>query len=543
MFKSKNQKKKSLLIIILIAFPLSMLFGFLIPKARGETYVPEKSAYNNWNWKVSEGNILAFEVELTMKENDTGELFYQSKYLEILNISSIVNTTADLMGPSEVSQINATRMFYNCTSKKPEQIPGADPFQIAMFSYNVTDAPHERYFTGEFIFAPLVLPLNGSELDSSLVDILNKTFFYNVYKMGIMNSVNEGGFNEEYNPGIDQIWYHNTSLDYFMNFTYYANNGTLQSAGMDFLMYFTEGKGDGRWMTVTYLVQRVFDYDITDEVEWGVEKGDTLYFGRGSDDETAEVKIDITDISCMEVEFPLMGQEMAQTFEIVWGNTSTWNGASYEPGEENVPLGIANNFYPLHPYILGSEEFIPILFPNNTVFEDWSFEFNNFTEEHSNFGKVLIHDEIVVEFLISEEDIHVVLNIDQDTGILKLLTFEQEGLLEMVLFRKNVTVLQDSVRYDTELYSDLIGNNKVFINNLTMSPDAELYWAVLPVNPLEPQYGPFMQEIPGLELYIDTYVNDTNALLPQSNPNITIHYDQQVLNDLGIPEDELKVYK
>ncbi len=537
-----NKKKinKRLLIIFLILFPAAVLFGFLTVNTRAEVYVPEESEYNNWRWEVAQNDILAFEVELIMKENDTGDLFLQQKYLEIMQIDDIVNTTTDLMGPSEVSDISAIRMFYNCTSKKPEQIPDSDPFEIAMFGYNETNAPHERYFTGEFIFAPLVLPLNGSTLDSSLVDILNKTFFYNVYKMGYMNSVDESGYDDAYSPGIDKIWYHNTSLDYYMNFTYFENNGTLQTAAMDFLMYFDEGEDDGRWMIVTYLVQRVFEYDITDEVEWAVEEGDTLYFGMGADDETSEYKINITDISCENVEFQVMGEWTLQPFQIVWGDTSSWNGTGYEPEQYDVPLGIANNFYPIHPYVLGSEDFIPILYPNNTAFEDWSFEFNNFTEEHWEFGEVLIHDDIIIEFLIPEEDIHVALNIDQDTGILKLLTYEEEGLLEMVLFRKNVTKLLDGVRFDGQIYSDLIGNNKVFLSNLTLSGDTEIYGAVLPVNFLEPQYGPFIQEIPGLELYIDTYSNNTNLI---SNPNITILYDTQVLLDLGIPESALKVYQ
>lgn len=480
-----------------------------------------------------------------MKDNETGELFTQYKYLEILEIASIVDiNNYDLMGPTAVSQIKASRMFYNFSSDMTERIPYTSDFEIAVFGYNSTNAPNERFFAGEFQFAPLVLPLNDTGLTSSLpalTNIVNETFYHNVYKMGYINKFNTGGFQTNVKTGVDKIWYKNTTLGYYSNLTYYQNNGTLESADLKFLMWMEED-GDGRWIVIEYELERVFDYDITDDIEWGINVGESYYFGYGDGESNDEIKVDITNITKMNFDFEVFGDWTVQPYQVVWGNKSFWDGSQYIFDDSDVPLGIANNYYPLHPMVLGDSSILPMFYPNNTKFDDWAFTFNNFTHEHWDMD-ILIHDETILEFIGREDDFHATLNIDNKTGILKLMTFEEQGELEMILFRKNMTILPGAVPNYLELYSDLVGINRVFLNNLTMTDDTELLWAVLPVNPLEPEYGAFKYEIPGLELYIDVYVNDTTKFDVSSNPNITIYYDTQVLVDLGIPESELRVYE
>jgi hypothetical protein len=83
------------------------------------------------------------------------------------------------------------------------------------------------------------------------------------------------------------------------------------------------------------------------------------------------------------------------------------------------------------------------------------------------------------------------------------------------------------------LYSELIVPWDVTLN-FTAVGDTEVYWALIPGNPVNvssPNALPFE-----IEIYLDVYTNDTLGIGPVT---MTIEYDEILLNDFGIDETDL----
>ena len=110
---NKKQKKtiKTSIIICSLVIPMAMLFGFLIPPGKAGPQIPDNDPpdpYNKWKWEKQGGDSFWFEIEIVAINNETDEILMAQRTLNNFDITSITNTTEDILGLTEVSQINVT---------------------------------------------------------------------------------------------------------------------------------------------------------------------------------------------------------------------------------------------------------------------------------------------------------------------------------------------------------------------------------------------------------------------------------------------------
>ncbi|GAG67696.1 unnamed protein product, partial [marine sediment metagenome] len=137
------------------------------------------------------------------------------------------------------------------------------------------------------------------------------------------------------NPITRTLTFNDTTSDYYMALTYY-DNGTLEKAEFS-----VEFNIDGNIIEFNLKTIRKDDYNHTDKIEWGVEVGDSYYFGSNfpMGGPTIEVNITIVDINETAVFLRDMifgddengddgGPPMFQswlTFSNVWAKIEVWN--------------------------------------------------------------------------------------------------------------------------------------------------------------------------------------------------------------------------
>ncbi|MFX1445244.1 MAG: hypothetical protein ACFFHV_17660 [Promethearchaeota archaeon] len=558
-FKKKSKFLLLLIFIILSSFILTNVqFGtdiqvqneantaeqesLVIPEQADEPIPkdPYIDPFNNWHWNVSKGDKLIFEMEVTSKNLTSLEIM-PVKMLAILNITSFENITEPSFGFGQtMSQVNASFLYYDYLSQQLEIAPFTSPSQIALFGYNSTNPVYpERYRGPEDGLIHALLPINDTTVDVTVMDDI----LYNTYisQMGIMGLINHF---DKYDvvPSENKIYFTNTTDGYYWNMTFY-NNGTLKSSKGEILVAEDGGPLD---MEVEFEIERVFDYNMTDEVEWGFDVGDSLYFGTtNEDDDAMEAKFDIVAINTTD-----MGSDMfwmaggVQNFQFVLANASLWNfpDQKWDQVAENYLLTAANNYYPLLIENYGSS--FQFVCAKNTELEDWLFFFNN--ETISMFGLDDVYytidgDDFTLEMTMAGEDFEVKSVIDNSTGIFKIYYIDFGGWKPLMTFSKNMSVVNfPNDISDFWLYSSLVPEWNIYMNatiNVTHSKDYEVIWAVLPVNPTN---VPFARELPEeVCVYIDVYVNDTQALV---SANMTIHYDEAALAANGVDENKLIPY-
>ncbi|MFX1557899.1 MAG: hypothetical protein ACFFC9_11650 [Promethearchaeota archaeon] len=369
-----NKKTRISYIFVLFSILLiTTILGQLSPISLAGPNIPEENVHNGWHWEVNEGDELYYEVECIISNESTGEVNQMFKDIWIYNITSIENVTLDWHGLNEFSQLNTTQLFYNASSDKLEAYTQSSEF--ALFGYNDSDTMMKHKYRAGYNGMAFILPLNGSnnlQVDI-LDDILNETYYY---PMG-QTTYNQY---DHYESNPDENWiYFSNSTDHFFLDGYYYNNGTLKN-GTAFLM---ANMGSGP-VHINTTLKRVFDYNITDELEWGVNIGDEIYydFFEGSDwiGDAEEKRINITDISNIMVEKSKnsFGNNTVQMmFQAVYADIFDWNGTDYELDGSDVILAMANNFYPQYFDSLGSSP--SFLYPSNFDREDFEFMWNNDT--------------------------------------------------------------------------------------------------------------------------------------------------------------------
>ncbi|MCK4370774.1 MAG: hypothetical protein KAW03_06885, partial [Candidatus Lokiarchaeota archaeon] len=285
-----SKRNKRLFVIFLILLTTTMTLSTLITPIHAGPYVPEQHVDNGWHWEVDEGDKLYFEGEFILTNYSTGEVIMMFRDIWIYNITSIVNDTINWLGLNEFSQVNATQCYYNVTEGELE--PYEDSSQeIALFGYNSTDPIKYRIRAG-MNGMPFLVPLNGSnnvQVDV-LAPIINETFYYP------MGQAAFNKFDDFTNDTNTNMIYFSNSTDGYFSEAYYYNNGTLEYGKAYLMIEMGEGP-----MLINATMKQVFNYDITDEVEWGVNVGDELYYDSIENeytvDDAMEWKIKITNIS------------------------------------------------------------------------------------------------------------------------------------------------------------------------------------------------------------------------------------------------------
>jgi len=528
-----------------------MLFGFLNNVRAGSDIPIQPDDNNAWTWEVNVNNELAYEVEMIMTDYETGDLYWQMRYLDILRISDIDSDFFEFMGEYDnMSYVEAYHYYYECYPEgggEVVEIEDQSPDKISVFGYNDSDIISEKFIAASesMFYPPLLLPLNDSDICPTMDDIIYEgqiKYFENIYTNVFDDRGLETVVGDRY-----KIWFQNTTEDYFMNCTYFKNNGTLESAEAYFLMKMGENGGD--WGAINLTMTRVYGPDycaaITDEVVWNFDVGDDFYFGVNED----EYMITITNKTwCMSFETHTMDLEIPQPYNVVNASLHKWDKESeaYSIDEGEQIIALANNYYPfpLEAFFEGGGPVLAV--PDGTDDEDMAFLLNNFTMEEWPFEVYITDNGKTIELTDKEEGGTMSLQYD-DLGIMKIGYMEFGGWLEGVYFRKNMTILDDGAYWEP-LGWDMVGSNNDVLVNFTATADLELYSAVLPVNPLETLVMEddsylgcyFEHEIPDLPLYIDMYVNDSGAVGDQVWMNIT--YDQQPFDDYDILETAIKLY-
>ncbi|MHA1932654.1 MAG: hypothetical protein ACW96X_08960, partial [Promethearchaeota archaeon] len=366
------KRDKRILLIFLVLLPTLLILSSTITDVRGGPYIPESHVDNGWHWDIDVGDHMYFEGEFILTNASTGEIFSMFKTIWIYNITSIENVTTDWLGTHQFSQVNATQNYYNVTSK--DLVAYGPPEEIALFGYNSTDPIKHRIRAGMGAM-PFILPINGSsglEVDV-LDDIINETFYYPMSQFGGYNAFD---FHE---PKLSNGIYFSNSTEGFFSSGYYYDNGTLNTGSA----YLKVEMGEGP-VLINATMTQVFDYDLLNEVQWGVNVGDTFTYDwyEGSDwiDDAYDVLVNITDISDIMLEKSNNGfseDPIQMAYQVVYADLYLWNGTDYEQEDVDLPIGIANNFYPQY-FDSGPNPF-NFLYPISAGKDDFLFMWNNDT--------------------------------------------------------------------------------------------------------------------------------------------------------------------
>jgi len=527
------RSNKSILLILLLSFPTTILFGLISTNVHAaDEDIPDENYKNDWHWHtdIQTDKLIIYEMEMTMRNLTSGKMKLISKELRIINITGFKNETS-LFGFGNVSRIHGSLCYYNCTSDEIKAYKYFSDRSIAGFGYNDTGVFREYYDMGDDVpsLGCTFLPVNGTKglatVDVDIMaDIINKTYLDYVYQMGWAPKFNY----YETDPAKNSIYFLNTTNNYFINNTYY-DNGTLRNAEASYWLIFGTNTDP---MEFNMTMKHVFDYDITNEIEWGVDVGDTFYYGWNLG-HLNETKVVVTGFK--NITNGVIGSigNVYQCFEAVLVNLSYWDPITeeYIQYQENITVGLANNFYPM---IMGG---VPLFIPNNTGIEDLELMFNNYTHEILGPNSYYPFDEIchkiengyIVTNMRNSTDDERKLNLifDNATGICSLFDLGSVGG-KTILYRKNMTVISNQAEAENVLlHSNIIGNNEIYMN-FTYIPneDLELYWAGLTVNPTLTK---FQNEIYNMPLYLDVYAN-FSAYYYQDPVNMTLNYDGSLLS-------------
>jgi hypothetical protein len=416
--KKLHKGRLSILLTLLMVSSFLMVFTYFPAVVAGPD-IPMESEYNGWHWGVEVGDELYFEAEVIMKNMSSGEVVAMFRDIWIYNISSIENVTMEWLGFHEFSVVNATRCYYDPDTM--DLFTWTSSEEYAIFNFNETDPINHRYRAG-FSGIPQILPLNNSALELDiLAPIINQTMYDPLSTM-IFNAFDD----YEYNLGANSLRFDNSSDGYYAYGEYYGNNGTLKYSEISMLA----NMGDPLMINMTF--QRVFDFDITDEVQWGLGIGESVYYdyyeGYSGWGEAYDLKLTITNITDYLVPTPYnsfdLEEDILMVFQVVFADLYVWNGTDYELEETDFVMGAANNFYPM---LFGEgipPEFLMIM-PTTATVEDLEFMWNE--DKLRIWGApldtVTYNDNTELEFIISNstgsEYIRGV--VDKTTGLFKSL--------------------------------------------------------------------------------------------------------------------------
>jgi len=506
------KSNKRIIVLLLIFLTTTMTFSFLILNTQAGPFIPEKHVDNQWHWDVNEGDQLYFEGEFIIANGTTGEVEMMFKDIWIFNITSIENRTVDWLGKNEVSQVNATQCYYNVTSDELE--PYDYSMEIALFGYNSTDTIKHRIRAGRNGM-PYLLPINGSkglEVDV-LAPIINESMYYPAGQMGAYNMFDS----YTSDPGMNKISFSNSTDGFFVE-EYFYDNGTMDY-GSAYLMV---DMGNGP-MFINASMRQVFDYDITDEIEWGVNVGDEIFYDSIENeytvDDAIDFKLKVTEISDILLEKSnngFSGGLIYMVFQVVFADRFIWNGTDYEFMDNNI-VGAANNFYPQYYDEIGGDPILPLIWPINTPIEKIEFMWNLDTLriwEGMNFDEIIIMENEFLEFELSNSigiD-HVEIIINKTTGITQsFLMLNPYGFMYYEI--KTQTLVDWSVDFghviyyksnQDELYdikATIIGTHTVYANMTWLVEDYNYYDIPLVLPSDQPEYQFFSYIVASLEIW------------------------------------------
>ncbi len=435
----KNRTKST--VIILLAFTAAINLSVLFTSVKAGPYVPEEHAYNGWHWGVDVGDELYWEVEMILTNTSNGEVTMMFKDIWIYNITSIENVTTDWLGVNEFSQVNATQCYFNVTGDISEQELESydDPMEFALFGYNNSDTIKHKYRAGMGV-APYILPLNGSNnLEVDVLDDILKESFYDPLSPDRFNQFN--GFTSGLST--NSISFTNSSDGYYLNLVYGATDGVAEYAEGYMMVEM------GEQMLLNFTIQRVLDYDITDEIEWGVTIGDIFYYDwTGGSTSAYDVKVEVinfADVLLPKSNNGFMEGDTYMVFQAVYANLSVWDGFEYNVVEPNIIIGYANNFYFQYfdDVVTANYDFV---YPNSTTKEDIEFMWNSDTLRiwDAPFNDLVLIENTNFEFTLRNTytDFKVNNIIDKSTGIVQSFLIFEHGYVQLYYEIQHQTLVE-----------------------------------------------------------------------------------------------------
>lgn len=436
-----SKRNRPLILISLILIPMLLMITSLNLNAQAGPYVPEPDPENGWHWDVDVGDQIYFEGEFILTNSTNGEVYAMWRDIWIYNITSIQNVTIDWLGSHEFSQVNATQCYYNVTEGKLEAYNDGYSSELALFGYNSTDPITHRIRAGQNGM-PFILPINGSSgLEADvLAPIIDETFYG---PMG--NTVFNAFDNYASEVGLNRIHFWNSTYGFFSD-GYYYDNGTMEY-GEAYLEAYMED--DPIYINAT--MRQVSNYNITDEITWGVSPGQDIYYDWYEDSdpvgEAYDVKAHITSISPVllnKTKNSFSGEDddpVYMVYERVFGDIYLWNGTDYELEMPDVPIGTANNFYPQYFDNEGPDLF-NFVYPNNFVLEDFEFMWNNDT--------LRIWDAPFDEIYYSENGVFESLVVDSTgSDMLKSQVEKTSGIVQNYLMKEGSNFLYYEIKAQT----------------------------------------------------------------------------------------------
>ncbi|MFX1569984.1 MAG: hypothetical protein ACFFCV_16640 [Promethearchaeota archaeon] len=370
------RKTKTKVFILLLLFPMILSLGSLTTIVKGESNIPEPSPNNSWHWGVNIGDVFMFESELITTDPTTHDVINMYRNIDIYNITSIVNQTSDLYGfyPfQQVSKVIIDVLWESSVgSLSLSPLTGAP---LCIFGYNET-LKKEIYQIGAGGITPFIYPINDTVLDvASMASVYNETFLTPIINsMGVFNKFDSFS----YDVGKTEIKFENTTHGYYFRASYYPNNGTLKDMDAYYLMKSYD------WIVLNVSGKRVFNHDVTDEIEWGVNIGDELFYyvnQTGYDTYLSRLKVlGFNKAVYWSSNWTMYPMDWPMVFEEVLVEISVWNGTGWDVGP-TIPLTAANNFYPMCLPLMEMGGQSGIILPTSSTVEDFLFIFNNYTAD------------------------------------------------------------------------------------------------------------------------------------------------------------------
>ena len=202
--------------------------------------------------------------------------------------------------------------------------------------------------------------------------------------------------------------------------------------------------------------KRVFEYDITDEIAWSIDIGDTLYYHINDTWGGYQLtKIDITGFNkeiygSRNWTYP-NDTPVPMTFETLYVNISVWNETHYDLMGANISLSAANNFYPMcFPLMemMGEGGEIMIM-PTSATLDDFKFLINNETRRLLGYPMYFPFD---------------IITYDVTDSIANMELIQSEGQTAYMVYNFSSGMIESQAMYD-------MGNLGSYIKRARYLPD------------------------------------------------------------------------
>ncbi|MFX1379163.1 MAG: hypothetical protein ACFFA4_08700, partial [Promethearchaeota archaeon] len=493
-----NEKKVLALIgIFCLILSLSIININIRSSVASTPFNPPPDPPNeNIYWDFDPGTIVGWEISIY-----NGTELYSGPIRYIFNISDITYFNNYKGNGVNYYGIQLTSLFFNTTTNSLDQMPYPSPIiNCSLVNFTYGGVGKFLGFDGMSLFTPLFIPINGTNgLMIQWCAERIKDDFMTLYIVGTNPIISF--------PDVNTVMFENsTGSGEYMKMIYY-NNGTLKTGEIH-----STFRG-GSPYAATFKINRIFDFNPLDDLEWGIDIGDVFYFGSKSLFKM-EYKIEVIDFINSSrsslVGFNGFQEVRADVFHWDWA-TDSWI-SDYS----NISIAIANEDL----VILTGEHFmsrLPLLIPKemrgrvlyNLIRNLFLYDPNFILEYKIIYGEYWLK-------IIHKSNQEIVLYLEYfPNGIIKYmsnsiyLTDFDQGFL----YFKNSTIIEGSYNFNIIPYftTGFNVNVEISVSDVTL-----LLFAGLVENPT-PQH--FKDSL----LYIDLFINKSSNL--RAPVNITINFD------------------